>query len=797
MTRQHPLTETLAQLSREPVFQRILLQGLGEEHAESFIRAAAGVTPSPGLVATIHTQTEGNPFFMTEVVRLLGDRGELSGDGQPAANAIQIPDGVRNAIGQRLNRLSAACNETLTIASVVGREFTVEHLRSLIEDMTEDRLLEVLEEALAARVIEELPQSVGRYQFAHGLIQETLAGELSTTRKVRLHARIAEALVLLYGADAVAHAAELAFHFGEAATVLGSEKLIRYCQAAGARALTTYAYEEALAHFEHALTATGASAADIGPARDPDTAAALFGLGRAQLATFERAQWPQALVNLYRSFDYYVRVGDVSAAVAIGMYDISPWPGVQTRLAELIAQALVLVPQDSLEAGRLLSQYGMVIGREEDRYEEAQEAFARALVIAQREGDTALEMRTLANAVPLDFRHFRYQDGVEKGLRAIELASQIDYPLAEMDARVYLSAILFCIGELEEAEQQTMELLAVAERIRDRSWLAFSLFRNAQVSSFRGDWGAARDFTDRGLTLEPRDLPNLAARISLEHEVGEFGQGEHYLERMVAVMRQTVPGPTFEYAYPAMVIPLVARTSGVVEKFDIARSAAETVVSWPSVTPFIALYARAGLAWLAVQLGDIEAAEEQYAALENHRGTLLPVTLRSVDRLLGLLAQTMGNLDQAVDHFEDALAFCRKADYRPELAWTCHDYADCLLARNKTGDPQRAMTLLDEALTISSELGMRPITERVVALQKPSDASSTATPTYAAGLTQREVEVLRLVASGQSNREIAAELVLSARTVERHLTNIYSKISARGRVDATAYALSHDLLDQK
>ncbi len=161
-------------------------------------------------------------------------------------------------------------------------------------------------------------------------------------------------------------------------------------------------------------------------------------------------------------------------------------------------------------------------------------------------------------------------------------------------------------------------------------------------------------------------------------------------------------------------IPLVARTSGVVEKFDIAKTAAETVFSSPSVTPFIALYTRVGLAWLAVQLGDIEAAEEQYTVLEHHRGTFLPVTVKAADRLLGLLAQTMSNPDQAVEHFEDALAFCPKAGYRPDRAWTCCDSADTLLQRNEPGDREKAVSRLDESLAISSELGMRPLMERVL-----------------------------------------------------------------------------------
>ncbi len=73
----------------------------------------------------------------------------------------------------------------------------------------------------------------------------------------------------------------------------------------------------------------------------------------------------------------------------------------------------------------------------------------------------------------------------------------------------------------------------------------------------------------------------------------------------------------------------------------------------------------------------------------------------------------MGNLDRAVIHFEDGLAFCRKADFRPELAWTCCDYADALLQRNGSGDRTKAMALLDESLAIATELGMRPLMARV------------------------------------------------------------------------------------
>ena len=169
-------------------------------------------------------------------------------------------------------------------------------------------------------------------------------------------------------------------------------------------------------------------------------------------------------------------------------------------------------------------------------------------------------------------------------------------------------------------------------------------------------------------------------------------------------------------------------------------------------------------------------------------------TALSIDRLLGLLSQTMGNLDQAAAHFEDALAFCRKAGYRPELAWTCCDYADALLQRNGPEDPAMAVALLDESLSLSTELGMPPLMERVTERLERIQAQPTAAPTYPGGLTQREVEVLRLVAVGKTNQDIANELFISVKTVGYHVGNILNKTASSNRTEAATYASQHGLV---
>ncbi len=166
----------------------------------------------------------------------------------------------------------------------------------------------------------------------------------------------------------------------------------------------------------------------------------------------------------------------------------------------------------------------------------------------------------------------------------------------------------------------------------------------------------------------------------------------------------------------------------------------------------------------------------------------------SVDRLLGLLSQTMGKMDQATSHFEDALVFCRKAGYQPELAWTSCDYAETLLQRNASGDRAKAGALLDESLAISTELGMRPMMERVAGLQERAASQPARVPAYPDGLSHREVEVLRLIATGKTNRQIGDELIIAEGTVRRHINNIYEKIGVANRAEATRYVLTQGLL---
>ena len=159
-----------------------------------------------------------------------------------------------------------------------------------------------------------------------------------------------------------------------------------------------------------------------------------------------------------------------------------------------------------------------------------------------------------------------------------------------------------------------------------------------------------------------------------------------------------------------------------------------------------------------------------------------------------VLAMFLGRTENALDHFGDARNACRKAGFRMELAWTDFDLADALLQQDAPGDSERAMTLLDDAIALSSEMGMLPLNERATLLKSQKAARPSDHIENPAGLSSRELEVLVLVAAGKTNQEIGEHLFISSKTVAQHVTNILNKTGAANRTGAAIYASKQGLV---
>jgi pimeloyl-ACP methyl ester carboxylesterase len=191
LPRTHPLIGTLSGLRRGRKFRKVSLTGLVAKDVGHMIDAWVGLDAPPDVINGVHEQTGGNPFFIEEILLYLKDTGAIyEQDGRCMADVpveqMGIPEEVKEIIQLRIARLSDECNSVLTIASVIGHDFGIDALKRA-SDLSEDRLIELFEEASAARVIKDVPGFVGQYTFCHALIHETLYEDLTTTRRVRLH----------------------------------------------------------------------------------------------------------------------------------------------------------------------------------------------------------------------------------------------------------------------------------------------------------------------------------------------------------------------------------------------------------------------------------------------------------------------------------------------------------------------------------------------------------------------------------------------------------------------------------
>ena len=205
------------------------------------------------------------------------------------------------------------------------------------------------------------------------------------------------------------------------------------------------------------------------------------------------------------------------------------------------------------------------------------------------------------------------------------------------------------------------------------------------------------------------------------------------------------------------------------------------------------------LADVCAYLGDAERAAVLYELLHPYAGHTITVSSAvacygAAARYLGLLAATMARWEDAAQHFEDALEMNARLNAKPWLAYTQYQYADMLLSRQQRGERPKAASLLHAAFDTARELGMRTLEARITACLANLPTSPLAVPVYPDGLTAREVEVLCLIAQGQSNQEIADTLFISPRTVAAHVANIFHKTHAANRAAAATYAARHGLL---
>ena len=308
-----PLADTLAALARTAPVERLQLGGLSRADVAQVMAAHGDTDPDDELAGLIGNRTGGNPFFVLEVLRLLGSNGWPGRTPDDGASLVeqQVPAGVRDVLRRRLSRLPDQTRTVLLVAAVIGQEFDLDLVRA-VTGLDDDDALAAVELTVSAGLVVEDPATVGRFRFAHALIREAIYGEISRARRARLHARVGQALLDRRGEDPE-HVLQVAHHWWLAAPVVGADRAVPHVLAAAALCLDTLAHEEAERQLRRGLDLLATTAPS--PQRTASELDAQLRLGTLLVQVHGTGN-EQARARFARARELAAELGDTSALLA-------------------------------------------------------------------------------------------------------------------------------------------------------------------------------------------------------------------------------------------------------------------------------------------------------------------------------------------------------------------------------------------------------------------------------------------------------------------------------------------------
>jgi len=757
LTPDHPLTSAIAELSREPITRLLTLPGLQASAVGQFLGAAAGLTPHAHLVSAVWRETKGNPLFVGEAVRLLSAEGRMNDVADLPSLRVAVPASIRGVIARRIGHLGDASARALAFGAAIGPEFNVEVLRR-VADYDADELLDLLDEAVRAGLLMPVTGAPGRFRISHDLVRETLYDDLAPGSRVRLHRRIAEVLEELYGDSPDAHLAEMAFHFFEG--VQGGElasgpedkegfgaKATAYARRAGEQASRSLAYEEAARLLRMALAVLDMRAK---PDEEMRTEI-LLALGDAEARAGElegsRATFLEAATIARRTGN----PGHLARA-ALGYGGRLPWlrPGRDTRLIPLLQDALVLLGgNDERLRARLLTRLACAYRSSPDKREQSATLSRQGLDLARQLDDPA----TLSYALGGSYWATWWPENSERRLEVAEEMVAVAEAVGDDERIVDAHLMLFMshceLGHMAEARDTLEDVRRLSHELRQPAQLWLGVSPHALVALMEGDFELAEELLSRELEwtspITPLRDETSASRVHLFLLRRE--------QRRLAEVEAAVRASVEEFPwYP------LHRAALACVLLDLGREGeARVVFNDLAQNEFGALYP--DNEWLlgvtlasdaCSELGDAVAAEVLYHQLTpftgRHAVGFAEGSLGAVDRYLGLLAATMGRLEDAERHLAEAIRLNERMGARPWTAHSQHDLARLLLLRDASGDRDRAEELERAALETARTLGMSALEARIAVAGRPE--SREASPPGAAGVFRREGEYWTVVFGG-------------------------------------------------
>ena len=712
------LREAVAEFGRLQVYRAVSLVGLTVPALTEMLSGMGGGEPPAELVEAIHEQTEGNPFFVTELINHLDTEGKLFGpEGgwrpPPSRDEWDVPESVRVVIERRLNSLAEATRKVLTVASVVGKDFTYDLLEALSE-VPADALLDSLDEAIRMGMIEEAEGAAARFRFAHQLTRQALYDDLSGLRRRQLHLRVGEAMEGVPGAEP----AQLAYHFSTAGHMAPPEKTRRYLTMAGDEARRTAAWEGAAAHYQQALELLAAG-------EEQERAELLRRLGEAQSGA---GDWEGAVASWKEAMETCERLGDWEAAGWIGfsLRKLYGARGQFAEAAEVVKRSLSVVSADDSEIrSRLLAQAGFFRSAFGEM-EEGEHLLAQSMEMAERL-DNAAAKGFIAFIRGMHFQSYcRLAEAAEQLEQGVQWSLAGNDPWSASQSSSFRRHILFCLGDLSAAEDAMDEEERLARKAGNFLAVCETKWIGSSVACLRGDLPRAEDLAHQLLELIrasqadsgiPGALINLAYIRFLR---GDWDSFEELLAEAISHYERMAALPIDD---PRPVLMLLRALTGRGE---------EARAMLPDVERYLRLddpwteslgEARATLAAALAVLGEGKAGAALYEPLRewtSSSGYVLTGACsipQFTSRALGMLAAATGRPDEAEAHFQTAIDQARQTGAASELASACYWYARCLVERGRGEDRERACDLLAQACQAWESLGMPRELERARSLE--------------------------------------------------------------------------------
>ena len=702
-----PLARVLDDLVRGRRAVRLALKRLPENDVAEMLTGMANQAPPKPLVKAIYHETEGNPFFVEEVFRHLAEEGRLF-DARGRYKAalkitdLDIPEGVRLAIGRRLQHLTETSRRVLTAAAVIGRSFGFRLLANLSEE-GEDDVLEAIEEAERARLIVPVPGAEARYRFAHELVRQTLASGLSLPRQQRLHARAAAALELAYPDGADEHAAEIAHHLYQAGEVADPQKTYRFLTLAAQQALEASAFEDAHRHLERV--------ASLPHLDERNEAAVLRQLARAHRCLGE---WDEALANWNQAMEIYERLGDHAAIGEIckELVEHLVWGGRWPEALAVANRGLDAIGGDhnSPDSSHLLGFGGLVLGLSGD-YEGGRAMLDRALGVYRSQNGPDVDPRFLIFDSILKFGYGQLNEALEVGRRALEAFRKSHALWDEATLLGFMCTALFNTGQYDDAERMAQHTYQLGERVGNYGALWFAnMILSGHAMLIDGDLERYEAMVDREKVIAPRAGFVFMGEAATHQGMVKFHRGEW--EAALACFEEgadlEMPGA---FGGNSSLVPLCLAYLGRREE-ALRKLVAERAKLPNSGGPITLthLSAAAGMVETLTILGE----RQQAAALHEisdetrRRGLSCSHFTGRTTALLGAITAAAGDdWDKAEELFGEA---AREADAvplrgaRPDIR---RFHAMALLDRGEPADRKRAIELLERAVAEYRQIGMQ------------------------------------------------------------------------------------------